>query len=390
MTNKEQKSYNKKGSFAAIGGRFLYDKVSWYINAASFILLIACYFLIFYKKDTVLFPPSQNEIQVNFYNDEVEDQGQSILTETIDCDTIIGIECILKKGFTFPYAGLEIVSKKPAYLDVSDYNYLQVEVSSHDIEHLSVYLVVPDEHVKDTLHRLNLRRLNADLNVNEHRQVLRIKLSDFETPNWWYALINQSKSDFSDPALDKLINVAFSTGVNPNLGQPCSFAIYKVRFYKDNTWVLVGMLVIQILVMSITLFVFYQRTGRYILSTPVYVNYKAIDIKQPSENRSEYAFLDYIHENYMDPDLNLIQISKQVGVNQRYISDAVAQKFNCNIKTYINQIRIMESKRLLKKSDLKVSEIAYKVGFNSPANFNRVFKTLTGMSPSEFVQNNDR
>ena len=44
---------------------------------------------------------------------------------------------------------------------------------------------------------------------------------------------------------------------------------------------------------------------------------------------------------------------------------------------------------VLKETDLQISEIAYKVGFSSPSNFNRVFKNLTDKNPSEFLQSNE-
>ncbi|MCR6642080.1 MAG: AraC family transcriptional regulator [Sporocytophaga sp.] len=99
-----------------------------------------------------------------------------------------------------------------------------------------------------------------------------------------------------------------------------------------------------------------------------------------------FNFLDFINENFNNAELDLSLVSKKTGVNQRYISETISEKFNCNFKTYVNQIRINEAKRLLKDSDLNIGEIAYSVGFSSPGSFNRVFKSLTGMTPSEFQE----
>jgi YesN/AraC family two-component response regulator len=51
---------------------------------------------------------------------------------------------------------------------------------------------------------------------------------------------------------------------------------------------------------------------------------------------------------------------------------------------YINIIRIKEAKILLKETDSKIIEIAYKVGFNNVTYFNLIFKKITGQTPFEF------
>ena len=116
----------------------------------------------------------------------------------------------------------------------------------------------------------------------------------------------------------------------------------------------------------------------------VVINYHAITLDQ--KQKSENIYLDYINENFQNSDLSLHLVSEQTGINQRKIAESIYAQFNCNVKTYINQIRIQEALRLLKETELSISEIAYKVGFSSPSNFNRVFKHLTDKTPSDYIQ----
>ncbi|GAB2492117.1 AraC family transcriptional regulator [Algoriphagus taiwanensis] len=51
---------------------------------------------------------------------------------------------------------------------------------------------------------------------------------------------------------------------------------------------------------------------------------------------------------------------------------------------YLQQLRISEAQKLLQETDLGISEIAYKVGFENLSYFNRSFKSHTGMTPREF------
>ena len=51
---------------------------------------------------------------------------------------------------------------------------------------------------------------------------------------------------------------------------------------------------------------------------------------------------------------------------------------------YVSRLRIERSKELLINPNLRVSEIAYEVGFQSLTHFNRVFRRIVGKSPSDY------
>jgi AraC-like DNA-binding protein len=51
---------------------------------------------------------------------------------------------------------------------------------------------------------------------------------------------------------------------------------------------------------------------------------------------------------------------------------------------YLGRVRVEKAKTLLSNPHLRVSEIAYTVGFQSLTHFNRVFHNLTGESPTHF------
>ena len=65
----------------------------------------------------------------------------------------------------------------------------------------------------------------------------------------------------------------------------------------------------------------------------------------------------------------------------------IQKSFECNFKTYVNRLRINESKRLLAETELNMGEIAFKVGFSNQTHFNRVFKNFENISPSDYREN---
>ena len=55
-----------------------------------------------------------------------------------------------------------------------------------------------------------------------------------------------------------------------------------------------------------------------------------------------------------------------------------------NFTEFLSRVRIEKARNLLLNPNLRISEIAYEVGFQSLTHFNRVFKKLLGQSPTEF------
>lgn len=51
---------------------------------------------------------------------------------------------------------------------------------------------------------------------------------------------------------------------------------------------------------------------------------------------------------------------------------------------YIEYVRIEKAKELLENEDMKLNEIAKRVGYNNPNYFTTVFRKATGMYPSEY------
>ena len=79
-------------------------------------------------------------------------------------------------------------------------------------------------------------------------------------------------------------------------------------------------------------------------------------------------------------------LAKQLGISHRYMSDTIKAETG---KTAINQINlylIEEAKNLLLAPNVSISETAYKLGFEYPQYFSRLFKKKTGISPKEYIE----
>ena len=84
------------------------------------------------------------------------------------------------------------------------------------------------------------------------------------------------------------------------------------------------------------------------------------------------------------PNLSLKELSEELAVPERHLSQVINSYKSQNFYDYLNQFRIAEAKRLLTDdtNDFNVTQILYEVGFNSKTAFNRAFKKHTGLTPS--------
>jgi AraC-like DNA-binding protein len=91
----------------------------------------------------------------------------------------------------------------------------------------------------------------------------------------------------------------------------------------------------------------------------------------------------YIHEHQTE-ELSLGQVAKAVNTSTFYFCKIFKKVTGINFTDYLSRVRIEKSKNLLLNPNLRVSEIAFEVGFQSLTHFNRVFKKLLGQSPTEY------
>jgi len=82
--------------------------------------------------------------------------------------------------------------------------------------------------------------------------------------------------------------------------------------------------------------------------------------------------------------LSLGQVAMAVNTSTFYFCKLFKKATSLNFTEYLSRARIEKARNLLLNPNLRISEIAYEVGFQSLTHFNRVFKKLAGQSPTEY------
>ena len=90
---------------------------------------------------------------------------------------------------------------------------------------------------------------------------------------------------------------------------------------------------------------------------------------------------------FLNPELTIKDFAQSVGYPMREVSQVINQGLGCSFIDFVNQYRVQAFKALVEKGEathLSLLGLALESGFNSKSTFNRVFKKLEGISPSEY------
>jgi len=102
-----------------------------------------------------------------------------------------------------------------------------------------------------------------------------------------------------------------------------------------------------------------------------------------SVNNRHSRINNYILRNYHKP-ITLKEVADEANMATTTFCNFFKEQYRMTFVEYVTQIRIGHFCKLISEDDKSILEAAYICGFNSIANFNRQFKKIKGMSPSEF------
>ena len=202
-------------------------------------------------------------------------------------------------------------------------------------------------------------------------------------------------------------------------------SIYKInnktttgfRWLQHFTWLLTGFLVIWLLYLvpyviprytevmldnfdwypvyvPITVLIYWLGIKGYIISWQHLVTEKRTEALLPATTVDPVlALLKKAMEEdrlYLNDTLTLQIVSRHTGIAPKTISAILNQHLHKNFNEYVNEYRVALFKEKILQEEagqLTLTGIAYDCGFSSQATFQRVFKQLTGMSPSAYKRN---
>ena len=105
--------------------------------------------------------------------------------------------------------------------------------------------------------------------------------------------------------------------------------------------------------------------------------------EKPGNPRISQMIFNYIEKNYAN-DISMQDLAREMNYSEAYFSKLFKQYFGQNFTSYLMEYRVNEAKRLLGEHTINVKEIGKSVGYGDSNYFAKVFKRVTGQSPTEY------
>lgn len=110
----------------------------------------------------------------------------------------------------------------------------------------------------------------------------------------------------------------------------------------------------------------------------------------PKEERYDYPYkiyveqaIDYIQRNYKS-NVKINDIASYIGIDRSYLTNIFKNAMNVSPQEYLMRYRMEQAEVLLARTEKKIGEIAWSVGYSDPLTFSKMFKKYKGVSPTEF------
>lgn len=106
------------------------------------------------------------------------------------------------------------------------------------------------------------------------------------------------------------------------------------------------------------------------------------------EDKFLVKVLEHIHKNLDNVDFSIDQFSNDIGISRIQLYRKIKALTGMSPSRLVLDIRLKTAAEMLAGTDMNITEVSYRCGFNEISYFGKCFKTEYGMTPSEYVRNN--
>jgi len=110
---------------------------------------------------------------------------------------------------------------------------------------------------------------------------------------------------------------------------------------------------------------------------------RGLDTRSIKEKSAVDIVQNYLEQHYNET-ISRKDIESLVHLNEDYLNRIFKKETGYSLMEYIQYYRITMAKRMLAETDISISEIAARTGYNSPAYFSKIFRRFTGLTPLEY------
>lgn len=315
-------------------------------------------------------------------------RGNSRIEEFAYDNKALKLRYILKEGLADPKVFFSI-SLGPAErpFDLSGFDSVTLRIKEATPKRVVVFVktYLPGISRLEPRYFDRLRHNQYVLQLNPEHRRYTIRLKDFVTPPWWVEWVKFNRELLPAEAFKKVVtfDLHFPKACsNYRLNKHESIIIEKISFHRKPSllcYITIGMAVVYSGGL-LWVIIFCRREPETAPVLPQGITLNVIS----SREKELLRIKEFIENHYMLPEISTQKVAEEVGISQGRVIELLKEEYQLTFKQLIHKLRINEAKRLLNETDLRITEIALNLGFNSVSYFNNLFKQHEQITPSEY------
>ena len=109
-----------------------------------------------------------------------------------------------------------------------------------------------------------------------------------------------------------------------------------------------------------------------------------MDIERKEDMEFIHTVQAWMEMNYKTPELNVEPLLVQMSISRAEFESQLKRITKKSVREYISEFRLNKAKQMLEQTNDSIADISFDLGFTNAAQFNRLFQSMTGMTPSQY------
>ena len=334
----------------------------------------------------VVFPTDSISNQISAHTDGIWDGNSKIREFAYDNNSIV-LKYLLEEGVKSPLVFITInlaSAEKPLDLSCCDSVSIKLRDATNKRMMLFIKTYVPGVSLPEPKNAHTLRHNQFILQLAPDRYQYKIKLKDFITPPWWLDNMKVNKALLPKETYHNVMtfDMQFNQeGSDYNINQLETVIIENISFHRALSplnYILAGLLLVYYLVIAV--FLLRRNSGKEVKRLPTH---RTVEVTSYRE-KEFLRIMEFVESNYCSTNISTKMVADKLGISSSRVFELLKEEYNLTFKQLINKLRIDEAKRLLRETDLRITDIALNLGFNNVSYFNNLFKLSEGKTPSKY------
>lgn len=263
-----------------------------------------------------------------------------------------------------------------------DFKWQKTPVQIYPFELISQYILSPTPILKSDHHYIvYLNRGEYRQQVGNETYLLKAPSVIFAPEGTPYAIkaLNKKLSGFYIQIENKVISSIISKGDLLNL---LSRETVLKLTSPENVWI---QSICNLLYEEVSLTAPNIKIGRGLLQALLHKLIELSPGKKDITRQRKIAieFKQLLNKHFVEQK-SVSFYANKLSISENYLNRCVKSEYNKSCKKLILETAVSHSELLLLTSSMDISEISFQVGFHDPSHFSRIFKKISGRTPSEF------